>query len=243
LGENELKPFSILALGVFGIVFSLFITLTLLYPALPPGSMFEGIWRNLVNGVFYGLIGWLVFAVGVSLFGSKAKPEIEFERKPLPKVEEPMVEVPQPDVRKKVKKETKKTGVPVIDIEGIGPVYAKKLNSVGIYTTSDLLEAGGTRVGRKEISEKIGISDKLVLEWVNLSDLMRIKGVGEEYSDLLEEAGVDTVVELARRNPYNLFAKLLEVNEEKQLVRALPTLEDVIFWVDHAKKLPRKIEY
>ncbi|HDQ05625.1 MAG TPA: DUF4332 domain-containing protein, partial [Candidatus Bathyarchaeota archaeon] len=76
-----------------------------------------------------------------------------------------------------------------------------------------------------------------------LSDLMRIKGVGEEYSDLLEEAGVDTVVELAQRNPDNLYAKLLEVNEEKNLVRRLPNLEDVTSWVNQAKTLPRKIEY
>jgi predicted flap endonuclease-1-like 5' DNA nuclease len=72
---------------------------------------------------------------------------------------------------------------------------------------------------------------------------MRIKGVGEEYSDLLEEAGVDTVAELAQRNPDNLYAKLIEVNEEKELVRQLPNLDDVTSWVEQAKTLPRKIEY
>jgi predicted flap endonuclease-1-like 5' DNA nuclease len=131
----------------------------------------------------------------------------------------------------------------VEDIEGIGPTYAKKLVEAGIKTTDDLLEAGGTSKGREELAEKTGISSKLILEWVNLSDLFRIKGIGEEYSDLLEEAGVDTVVELSRRNPENLHAKILEVNEEKKLVRRPPNLNAVKDWVEQAKKLPRKVEY
>ena len=239
-----MKAFSIIGLCVFGIVFSLFITIPLVFTALPPGSMFEGIGNNLVNGVFYGLIGWLIYAVAVSLYGSKPEPEIRFKPERELRIEEPAkIEVPQPKVQKEVKMEPKETGIPIIEIEGIGLTYAEKLNSIGIYTTNDLLEAGGTRIGRQEISEKSGISETLILEWVNLSDLMRIKGVGEEYSDLLEEAGVDTVVELAQRNPDNLYAKLLEVNEEKNLVRRLPNLEDVTSWVNQAKTLPRKIEY
>jgi len=128
-------------------------------------------------------------------------------------------------------------------IEGIGPTYAKKLIEAGIKTTDSLLEAGSTSKERDELAEKTGISPKLILEWVNLADLFRIKGMGEEYSDLLEEAGVDTVVELARRNPENLHAKLLEVNEEKKLVRRPPSLNAVNSWVEQAKKLPRKVEY
>ena len=89
----------------------------------------------------------------------------------------------------------------IIDIEGIGPVYKKKLKEAGIATTEKLLEVGGTPKGRKGLAEKTGIGDALILEWVNLSDLFRIKGVGSEYSDLLEEAGVDTVVELSNRVP------------------------------------------
>jgi predicted flap endonuclease-1-like 5' DNA nuclease len=128
-------------------------------------------------------------------------------------------------------------------IVGIGPAYAKKLVEVGIKTTEDLLNVGATKKGKKELAEKTGISEKLILEWVNLSDLFRIKGIGEEYSDLLEEAGVDTVVELSKRDPENLYAKLLEVNKEKKLVRKPPTLEQVKNWIDQAKKLPRKVEY
>jgi predicted flap endonuclease-1-like 5' DNA nuclease/ferredoxin len=122
----------------------------------------------------------------------------------------------------------------IIDIEGIGPIYAEKLKTIGIKTTIDLLEAGSTPLEREELAEKTGISPKLILEWVNIADLMRIKGVGEEYSDLLEEAGIDTVVELSRRNPENLHAKLLEVNEEKKLVRRVPSLSAVKGWIAHA---------
>jgi predicted flap endonuclease-1-like 5' DNA nuclease len=239
-----LKAFSIIGLCIFGIVFSLFITIPLVFTALPPGSMFEGIGNNLVNGVFYGFIGWLIYAVVVSLYGSKPELEIRFKPERELRIEEPAkIEVPQPKVQKEVKMEPEETGIPIIEIEGIGPTYAEKLNSIGIYTTNDLLESGGTRIGRQEISEKTDISETLILEWVNLADLMRIKGVGEEYSDLLEEAGVDTVAELAQRNPDNLYAKLIEVNEEKELVRQLPNLDDVTSWVEQAKTLPRKIEY
>ena len=129
------------------------------------------------------------------------------------------------------------------DIEGIGPTYARKLLEAGIKTVDDLLEAGCTRKGREELAERTGISSKLILEWVNLSDLFRIKGIGEEYSDLLEEAGVDTVAELSMRNPENLHAKLHEVNEEKKLVRRPPSLNEVKSWIEQAKKLPRKVEY
>jgi len=131
----------------------------------------------------------------------------------------------------------------ISDIEGIGPVYAEKLKNIEIRTVEKLLEVGATRKGRKEISEKSGISDALILEWVNLADLFRIKGIGEEFSDLLEEAGVDTVKELAQRNAENLVAKIEEVNTEKKLVRRTPNLDMVKDWIDQAKKLPRVVEY
>lgn len=131
----------------------------------------------------------------------------------------------------------------LIKIEGIGEKYATQLKMVGISTTESLLDRGHTPKGRKEIADKSGISKKLILEWVNLADLFRIKGVGEEYSDLLEEAGVDTVVELAKRVPANLYSSLVEVNKKKKLVRKLPTANQVSDWVKQAKKLPRIVEY
>ncbi len=131
----------------------------------------------------------------------------------------------------------------IIDVEGIGKTYAQKLKDSGIATTETLLEKGATPQGRKQLAEETGIGEKLILEWVNLADLFRIKGVGEEYSDLLEEAGVDTVVELATRNPQNLYQKIVEVNAEKKLVRRLPTEAQIEAWVKEAKSLPRKVNY
>jgi predicted flap endonuclease-1-like 5' DNA nuclease/uncharacterized membrane protein len=128
-------------------------------------------------------------------------------------------------------------------VEGIGPVYAQQLKDAGIDSTQELLEAGATPKGRAELAEASGISGKLILEWVNHVDLFRIAGVGSEYADLLEAAGVDTVPELAQRNPANLHQKLSEVNDEKHLVRHVPALSSVEDWIGQAKSLPRKITY
>lgn len=129
------------------------------------------------------------------------------------------------------------------NIEGIGEVYAQKLQEAGLYTTRALLAIGATPQGRKEIAEQTGLSDVYILKWVNRADLFRVKGIGEEYSDLLEAAGVDTVVELSHRVPENLRAKLAEVNQEKRLVRKLPSLSQVQSWVAQAKSLPRGVSY
>ncbi|HNW95517.1 MAG TPA: DUF4332 domain-containing protein [Anaerolineaceae bacterium] len=131
----------------------------------------------------------------------------------------------------------------LLDIEGIGPVYAEKLQKVGVKSVEALLKLGATPKEREELAEKAGIDKKLILEWVNRADLFRIKGIAEEYSDLLEAAGVDTVVELANRNAEHLLAKILEVNEVKKLVRRVPTLAQIEKWIEQAKELPRAIHY
>jgi predicted flap endonuclease-1-like 5' DNA nuclease len=136
-----------------------------------------------------------------------------------------------------------KLSKPIREIEGIGPNYAEKLQNMGINTVQNLLDKGCSRNGRKELAKKANISETLILEWVNMADLFRIEGVGEEYSDLLEEAGVDTVVELSKRIPENLCAKLKEANEKKKLVGQLPSLDMVKKWIEQAKKLPRVVEY
>ena len=128
-------------------------------------------------------------------------------------------------------------------VEGIGEVYAGKLREMGISTTTALLKKGATPSGRRSIAQLSEISDKLILEWVNHVDLFRIKGIGEEYSDLLESAGVDTVPELAQRNPANLYQALAETNQANELVRRLPTQAQVSDWVAQAKQLPRVIQY
>lgn len=131
----------------------------------------------------------------------------------------------------------------IIDVEGIGPKYAETLKEAGIKTTEDLLEMCCDKKGRKETAESTGISEKHLLEWANLADLMRINGVGEEYADLLEEAGVDTVKELATRNVENLTAKMAEVNEAKNLVNKVPSESAVQKWVDEAGKLKPLISH
>ncbi len=128
-------------------------------------------------------------------------------------------------------------------IEGIGEAYELKLNEVGIKSIAKLLETCASKKGRDSLAEKTGISDKLILKWANRADLDRISGVGSEYADLLESAGVDTVPELANRKPENLLKKMLEVNEQKNLVRKVPTLKQVEDWVNQAGKLPRVLNY
>ena len=129
------------------------------------------------------------------------------------------------------------------DVEGIGEAYSAKLEAAGVSSIENLLEVGGEKKGRKELAEKSGVSEKLILNWVNRADLSRIKGVSTQYADLLECAGVDTVPELAQRNAENLHAKMESVNEEKNLVRKVPALSQVEDWVKQAKDLPRAVNY
>ena len=137
----------------------------------------------------------------------------------------------------------RKFGREIEFIEGIGPVYGERLRSVGITAPLLLLRNGATPKDRREIAEKTGISEKLILRWINHVDLFRVKGISQGYAELLEAAGVDTVVELARRNPANLHESLLETNEQRNLVRKPPALSSVENWVEQAKQLPRAISY
>lgn len=128
-------------------------------------------------------------------------------------------------------------------IEGIGPAFEEKLKGAGIDTCEELLEKGATAAGRATIVEASGIDKGRILKFVNHADLCRIKGVGGEYSELLEAAGVDTVPELAQRNAENLAAKMEEVNNDKKLVRSVPSAKQVTDWVEQAKSLPRVVTH
>lgn len=127
----------------------------------------------------------------------------------------------------------------------IGKRYQKQLQKAGISTTEALLKNGATRKGRTQITKESGISAKLILEWVNPADLYRIKGVGEEYADLLEASGVDTVVELGKRVPENLLARMAKANSKgkKKLIRQLPGLNQVKKWIRQAKRLKRVVSH
>ncbi len=129
------------------------------------------------------------------------------------------------------------------EIEGIGPSYGEKLTGAGIKTTDDLLELCATPAGRKAIAEKTGLSEKHILGWTNMADLMRVSGVGRQYAELLEASGVDTIKELRNRNPENLAAKMGEINAAKKLAKATPSQSVVEGWIAQAKKTEPKITY
>lgn len=124
---------------------------------------------------------------------------------------------------------------------GLDKDHFQKLRAAGVTSSEALLSQGVTPQGRKELAEKTGVSEKEVLEWVNRADLLRVRGIGRDYADLLEQAGVDTVPELAQRNPQHLYEKLVAINRDRQLVRRLPVLAQVRDWVEQAKRLPRLV--
>ena len=129
------------------------------------------------------------------------------------------------------------------DVEGIAATYARKLAAADVRTTDGLLKAGATRTGRRKLAARAGVSERRILEWVNHVDLMRVKGVGPEYSDLLEAAGVDSVPELCRRNPTNLAGAIAEANTKKRLVRRVPSEKMIAGWIAAAKQLARIITH
>jgi predicted flap endonuclease-1-like 5' DNA nuclease len=129
------------------------------------------------------------------------------------------------------------------EIEGITAADHKKLGSVGVATIELLLEKGGRRLGREKLAKDTGIPEKQILQWVNRADLMRIKGVGSEYSDLLDEAGVDSCLELSHRVPEHLHKKMEEINAARRIVRRLPTSHEVEQWVSVAKSMPKVVEH
>ncbi|MFN8109252.1 MAG: DUF4332 domain-containing protein [Thermoleophilia bacterium] len=131
----------------------------------------------------------------------------------------------------------------IVDVEGIGAAHGAKLQKAGVASTAALLREGATKAGRTKLAKSTGVSEKLILEWVNHADLMRIKGVGSEYSDLLEAAGVDSVPELSKRVPGNLHAKMAEVNATKKLVRQLPSEKAVAGWVKQAGALEKIVKH
>lgn len=131
----------------------------------------------------------------------------------------------------------------LINIEGIGPIFANRLHDEGLDYQEQFLNICAKPAARKRVAEHTGISQKLILKWTNRADLARINGIGEEYADLLEQCGVDTIPELAHRNPEHLFKKICDVNTECHFVRRLPNLEDIESWIKQAKSLPKIISH
>jgi len=122
-------------------------------------------------------------------------------------------------------------------IDSIDQRDATKLRKAGVRTTDALLKTAATRTGRRRLSREADISESEILSWVNRADLMRIKGVGSEYADLMEAAGVDTIRELRRRNPDRLLIAMSEMNARRRLIRRLPTGGMVAGWIEAAKNI------
>ncbi len=131
----------------------------------------------------------------------------------------------------------------IVDIEGVGDVYAEKLTAAGIKKVSELLEKCCAPKGRKDLAEQTGISEKLILRWTNHADLFRINGVGPQFAELLEAAGVDTVKEFRHRVAENLQPKLAELNEERHICGRVPAVKEVQKMIDQAKELEPKMTY
>jgi uncharacterized membrane protein HdeD (DUF308 family) len=211
-------------------------------------------WVLGILAIFVGIVA-IVFSVRLKRAADAAAlavPVDEVDEKEVPPVEKPVIleDAPEEEAPAEVRPiihdtpdEEAKSTHEVSFIEGIGPMYGEALKDAGVETPMSLLEAGATPSGRKELAEKTEISSKLILTWVNHADLMRIKGVGSQFADLLEESGVDTVPDLAQRNPANLYAKIVEVHGQKGLVRRVPGLREVEAWVAEAKELPRVVRY
>lgn len=132
---------------------------------------------------------------------------------------------------------------PIVSIEGVGPQLAIKLKAVGVRTTATLLDRAKNPKGRKTLAAASGIEESKILRFANMADLMRIRGVGEEYAELLEAAGVDTVKELKNRNAANLTRTMADLNAKQQLVRLIPSGKTVVKWIEHAKTLPPVMTY
>jgi len=131
----------------------------------------------------------------------------------------------------------------IIDIEGVGEVYAEKLTAAGVNKVSQLLDLCAAPKGRKELAEKTGISEKLILRWTNHADLFRINGVGPQFAELLEAAGVDTVKEFRHRVAENLQPKLEELNTERHICGRVPAVSEVQKMIDQAKELEPRMTY
>lgn len=129
------------------------------------------------------------------------------------------------------------------EVEGIGPTHGTKLREAGVISTDELLAQGATPNGRRRLVENTGIESGRILQWVNMVDLFRVKGVGGEYAELLEASGVDTVKELRHRKPENLHARMEDVNATRKLTRKTPSLSEVTRWIEDASKLAPAVEH
>ncbi|TRO46820.1 DUF4332 domain-containing protein [Candidatus Bathyarchaeota archaeon] len=254
---------------IFVIVFIILFFVTLAIPALPPGDIIIGLFTipaieiafgitigTVLNGMLNGFIwGLIVFLVYVAINPGSKKREIEQLRAPsYPTVSKPipteatssiaMSREPREKRPPQVRKRRTYTSLDqdVETIEGIGPAYGSKLRSSGVRVVDDLLRAGSTRRKRRILASEVDVAPSTMLRWVIRADFFRIKGIGAQYSSLLESAGVTTVADLSKRNPKNLHASLKAINKKKNLVRRIPPYRTIQSWIKSANNLKRIVE-
>jgi predicted flap endonuclease-1-like 5' DNA nuclease len=220
------------------------------------GISYAVIVSGIINGLLWGAVILAIYAVATSPSKKERLPPMispSYPTAPLPtptedtssvtmsgKVQERKRSRPSPPVKKRRTYMTLDQDVETI--EGIGPTYGSKLRIAGVRVVEDLLRAGNTRNKRRLLANRVGVAQGTLLKWVYRADFFRIKGIGTQYSALLESAGVNTVADLSRRNPKNLYAKLREINREKNLVRRVPPYRTVQVWIRKAKNLKRIVE-
>ncbi len=255
--------------AVFAIVFFILFVLTLAMPSIPPGNMIISLFEipgtflllgislvdvlnGIINGLFWGLIVFVIYVVARP--GPKSRelkplrtPSYPTAPKPIPTEATTVVTMskkPQEKRQIQVKKRRTYTALDqdIETIEGIGPAYGSRLRNSGVRVIDDLLRAGSTRSKRRILANRIDVAPATLLKWVYRADFFRIKGIGTQYSSLLESAGVNTVADLSRRNPKNLHAKLRAINTKKNLVRRTPPYKTIQRWIKSAKNLDRIVE-
>jgi predicted flap endonuclease-1-like 5' DNA nuclease len=254
---------------VFAIVFLLLFVVTLAIPVIPPGDMIISLFgipatevvsgiaittilNGIMNGLIWGLIAFVIYVVAVPApksreFEPMRAPSYPTAPKPIPTEATTVVTMskkPREKPPTPIKKRRTYTALDqdVETIEGIGPAYGNKLRNSGIKVVDDLLRAGSTRRKRRILANKIDVAPATLLKWVYRADFFRIKGIGTQYSSLLEEAGVNTVADLSRRNAKNLHVSLKAINRKKNLVRRVPPYRTVQGWIKSAGNLTRIVE-
>jgi predicted flap endonuclease-1-like 5' DNA nuclease len=256
--------------AVFAIAFTALFAFTLAVPWLPPGDAISSfveipattsilgisgvtLLNAVLNGFFWGIIVFIIYILGrrpskredYSPITAPAYPKAPVATPGQPKSLTMSRKPRERKVRPKVRE--KETYVPldqdIETIEGIGHTYGNQLRNAGIKVIEDLLRAGATRNGRRYLAKKVGVAPGTLRKWVCRADFFRIRGIGTQYSALLESAGVNTVPSLSRLTPKNLYEKLRKTNREKKLVRRIPPLTKIQDWIKSAKTLKRLVEY
>jgi len=254
---------------VFAIVFLLLFVVTLMVPVIPPGGMIIGLFgiseaasivgisvvtilNGIINGLIWGLIVFIIYVVATPApksreFEPMRAPSYPTAPKPIPTEATSVVTMSAKPREKRPHQVKKRRTYTALDqdietIEGIGPTYGSKLRNSGVKVVDDLLRAGSTRSKRRILANKIDVSPATLLKWVYRADFFRIRGIGTQYSSLLESAGVNTVADLSRRNPKNLHASLKAINRKKNLVRRIPPYRTIQGWIKSAGNLTRIVE-